>query len=154
MSAHAVSCSSREGATAPGGDEEGKAPECGRTAEADEEVRDVEHVRRVARRVVVHPVRLAALIRDDVEQDVHRAVAVLRRGAVPASARVRKACPCAEACQYSVLVHTPRMCREDGERDAQDRHAEDDRFGPGDAEHGELAVALRAPVQVQRVCAR
>ena len=122
------------------------------TAEADEEVRDVEHVRRVARRVVVHPVRLAALVRDDVEQDVHRAVAVLRCGAVPASARAQKrvrtlSCrmrlgPCAP---LRGVPWRKTGKQERGETDAQDRHAEDDRLGPRDAEHGELAVALRAP---------
>ena len=87
------------------------------TAEADEEVRDVEHVRRVARRVVVHPVRLPALVRDDVEQDVHRAVAVLRRGAVPTSAR-------APACQY-----LPGGPSESGEEESRSPEVEEPETG-------------------------
>ena len=58
----------------------------GLTCKANQEIRDVEDVGRIPRSEVVHVVRLAALVCDDIDEDVHRCVTILRRGAV--SARV------------------------------------------------------------------
>ena len=54
-----------------------------RTCQSDKELRNIQDVRREPGCEVVHLVRLTALIRDDVDEDVHCRVAVVRRWPVP-----------------------------------------------------------------------
>src|ERR1700722_8183342 len=57
----------------------------GRTREPDKEIRNVEHVRRIPCRVMVHLVNLSRLVLDHVQQHVHCRIRILRSRPVPAT---------------------------------------------------------------------
>ncbi|KAF7792325.1 hypothetical protein EIP86_003361 [Pleurotus ostreatoroseus] len=62
-------------------------PGRGPTRQTDKEIGDVQHVRGVPSRKMVHLVSLAALIADDVKQEVDRGICIVRSGAVSVTTR-------------------------------------------------------------------
>ena len=106
-----------------------------RTGKANEEVGDVDHIGRVARRVVVHLVRFPRLVLHDVEQNVNSGFGVLAgrdRSVASGDSRSMGIWPTDNA-------------------SLQDRDTEDHDLRAFDAENCDLSVTLGDAVQVQRI---